>query len=303
MKKIILLAYLALVLLLSFSGQLPIHLASLLTPRAAPCATFDSFHTVRVQQATVTIFCGVDQRQQDNVLPLVDVALRAMPPGIVRTAQVFLFSDLDDGLRSEYRLLKQEGFSPSLDELRSDWTADSFLGQAFKGGVFLYVGNPAWSHDSFGIARLTVLHEMHHLLQFELLNSNRRLPLWLSEGAADDVAESELAGLKLQVPTRSTSSFHCDYSLSQLEEEQDDVPLACAYLEGQPAAHLLLQQGDQASYYRLLQEVGQGTSFADAFQRAYGFRLADFYGLFNGFRQSGYLIPPALPLPMGIALP
>ena len=147
-------------------------------------------------------------------------------------AQVYAFTNLDQGVAAELQVLQGQGYWFSEQTLLAEWLDNGFLGQTFKGAAFLYVGNPAWNQDPTALTSLTVLHEMHHLLQYQLVNSNRQVPTWLLEGGADDFAAREMANLDLLAPSRTGASYHCDYRLVDLQRERAGVPLACAYVEG-----------------------------------------------------------------------
>ncbi len=293
MKKILLFVYLCLLCPLAYSKGLGVHFAGLFAPPPAPCSVSAPAQTAQIQQATVTFYCGIDTAQQDLILHLVGKALDSMPPGMVSRVQVFAFTDLDQGVAAEYNFLKGQGYSPSLPYLHSAWLDNGFLGQTFKGGVFLYSGNSAWRRDP-SLAALTVLHEMHHIVQYQLMGPGMQGPVWLLEGGAEDFANSQLIDLGYSAPARDALEYRCNYPLAQLENDDHELPLGCRYLEGARAVRLLLDAYGQQAYYRLFREIGMHDSFSSAFKSVYGYPLARFYTGFEEYRESGYTVRPML---------
>jgi hypothetical protein len=288
MKKILLFAYLCLSLVLLTHEEFRVG------PNVAhPCERPGILTTVVLRQVMIHFSCGVSVVEQHRIMDFTAHALDNMPPGILPHADIFAFTSLEQGVAAESAFLKGKGYSPSTLRLQADWLDNGFLGQAFKDAIFLDVGNSAWSRDP-SIPSLTVLHEMHHLLQYELLASNRPIPLWLQEGGADEFALRQLSALGLPAPARNTSPEHCDYSLADLERERPEVPLACAYVEGAQAVRLLLDGHGQGAYYLLLRNLGASSSFEAAFGQTYGIRLEDFYRRFEAYRKASYTINPAL---------
>ncbi len=295
MKKILLSAYLCLSLLLAWAQEPGIRTSPFLAPSPAPCAQKGVLRTVKMQYVTVAFYCGVSAARQGLIIKFLAPALHAIPPDAMPEVHVIVFSDLDEGVAAEYSFLEGEGYHPSLQRLRSGWIESRFLGQTFKGAVFLYLGNPAWSRDPIAITSLTVFHEMHHLLQYQLLDANQHIPVWLLEGGADTFAALEMADLGLPTPPRSALSYSCDYPLADLEYEREDVPRACAYLEGAQAVRLLLDDYGTPAYYQLFRSIGKQRTFDGAFLQAYGFHAYDFYRFFDAYQESGQARLPHLP--------
>ncbi len=289
MKKILLFTYLSVFLVLLCTEGFRVSSSA----SAAPACTQSAVQSVKVRQVAVHFYCGINTSEQAQIAALVAHALDAMLPTVLQPAQVYAFTNLDQGLAAEYGFLKSEGYHRSISDLEADWLDRELLGQTFKGAVFLYLGNSAWNRDPV-VPALTVLHEMYHLMQYQLLDSPHQAPLWLLEGGADAFALHELNSLALPVPVRNGTSYRCDYSLSDLEYAQEGVPLACAYLEGSQAVSLLLDRSGQQAYYQLFRNIGINASFDDAFMQTYGFRLLDFYTRFDRYRESGYTVRPVL---------
>ena len=291
MKKILLFAYLCLALVLVSNEGFRVGPITLLSPEQPTCVHPGMVKTVLLRQMATHFYCGVTHVEQDRITELIGHALDAMPSGVLQPADVFVFTDLNQGVLAEAAWLKTKGYTPPIQSLRATWLDNGLIGQTFKGAVFLYVGNSAWNRDP-AVSSLAVLHEMHHLLQYQLVDSSHPIPLWLQEGGADEFALLQLSALGLPVPSRSASAFHCDYSLSALEYERQDVPLACAYAEGAQAVRLLLNENGQQAYYQLLRNIGTNSSFNAAFVRTYGFNLGEFSRRFDAFRKSSYAVHP-----------
>ncbi len=294
MKKILLFAYLCVSLAVMRNGGFR---ADSIFPPSTHCTQKDAVRTTAVRQVLAHFYCGVSGSDQAQIIELIGHALDAMPAGALPDAQVYAFADLDQGVAAEHGFLQSEGYDISAGQLQLAWLNNDYLGQTFRGAVFLYVGNSSWRRDPL-LPPLTVLHEMHHLLQYQLLDSNRRVPLWLLEGGADEFALLELSKLGLPAPSRSFSSYRCDYPLADLEDEHEAVPLACAYVHGAQAVQLLLGQRGNQAYYQLFRNLGGSTSFAASFSRAYDFPLTDLYRAFHARQDSGSTVPPRFAVPL-----
>ncbi len=303
MKKIILLALPCLFLILACGGEFRLSGTPTAFASPTPCAETGIVRTARVRQITVDFYCGLAGSEQDLILEAVGDAMDAMPPDILTSAHVTAFTILDQGLAAEYAWLKAEGYTGSLDSLRPEWLEKHLLGRAYPRAVFLYAGAEDWQHNFATVTRPTVLHEMHHLLQSELIHSFRHDPVWLAEGGADEFTELELADLDLPAPLPRMTSEECNYRLIQLEYERADVPFPCYYLEGARAVHVLLDEYGRQTYYQLLKNIGTKSAFDRAFVATYGISLYDFYRLFDIYRISGYTARPRFSVPTPVPTP
>ncbi len=272
-------------------------------PSPTPCETAGAIRTARVQNVLVQFYCGVDVQEQNLITEFVQHALDAMPPGISPAADVFAFEGLNQGVSLQYAWLQQQGYSPAQAQLRLNWEGNKLLGQTIANGVFLYVGSSVSADDRVATTRMTVLHEMHHILQFQLAGANAQVPVWFVEGGAEDFTDRELTSLGYPAFEKHSSDYWCDYRLTDLEHDGADVPLECAYLEGEHAVDLLLHTSGQQPYYELLSAIGKGESFSAAFKSVYGYSLGCFYQRFEEYRNSGYTVRPKLRVPSATALP
>ncbi len=260
-----------------------------------PCETAGAIATAMVQKVSIQFFCGIDARQQALIEQFVGHALDAMPPGVSPAADVFAFEDLNQGISLQSDWLQQQGYSSAQAQLRLNWEDNHLLGQTIANGIFLYMGGDIAAANMASTTRMTVLHEMHHVLQFQLAGANAQPPVWFVEGGAQAFTDLELQSLGYPESDKHASDYWCDYRLTDLERDGGDVPLECSYLEGEHALNLLLQAYGKQRYYQLLMQLGKGVSFTSAFRTVYGYPLDEFYQRFEQYRNSGYARMPSLP--------
>ncbi len=268
-----------------------------------PCETSGAIATARVQNVSIQFFCGIDAQQQALIKQFVGHALDAMPPGVSPAAEVFAFEDLNQGVSLQSDWLQQQGYSSAQAQLHLNWEDNHLLGQTIANGVFLYMGGDIAPADMASTTRMTVLHEMHHVLQFQLAGANAQPPVWFVEGGAQAFTDLELQSLGYPESDKHTSDYWCDYRLAELERDGGDVPEECSYIEGEHAVNVLLQAFGKQPYYQLLTQLGKGASFASAFQAVYGYSLDEFYQRFEQYRNSGYAHVPDFRAPSVIAAP
>ncbi|MGE5074057.1 MAG: TolB family protein [Anaerolineae bacterium] len=256
---------------------------------ATPCSPTTVIRRESVNGIVAHFYCGVSTHDQEVGLVSIRSALAAMPAYVRPVGQAFFFADLEQGLLVEYNWL---GGAVSLEQLRREWVEHELAGQVVAGGIFIYIQpTHAGSSQSDYLIRATVLHEMHHVLQNTLVNSNSPPPMWLMEGGASTFTNLELNGPDHTIMF-ALEDDNCQYPLTDLAYPKEGVPFGCYYLEGARAVELLVHDFGKDHYYRLLQETGRQGAFTPAFAYLYGYPFEDFSHAFDGYVKSGYRVRP-----------
>jgi tetratricopeptide repeat protein/peptidase MA superfamily protein len=118
-------------------------------------------------------------------------------------------------------------------------------------------------------------HEFTHALVYSV--APRGVPQWLNEGLALLFEPGRVAAL--ETPGAAGPANAEAVPLSRLENsfrELSNADARRAYLESAEAVQVLVAQSGLPAVLNLLQNVGTGMRFADAFERSIGMRYEDF---------------------------
>jgi hypothetical protein len=283
------------ILLSSRSINIP-QLISFPQPSPTPCPESEIIPE-DVDEISVYFYCDVAVSSRDIVTEYIRHALDVSPLDKDLKAEVFVFSDLDEGAKVEYRWLHAHGSLLGYQYIYN--RLKTHLGEAANYGgrsaVFLYIKHS--QRSSF--TEEVVLHEMHHVMQFELVGYSARfyIPEWLIEGGADFFARQQLEALGVQSIDRTFERERCGYSLDQLDIVQHSELNDCGYIEGEQAVNLLVSVFGREKYYQLFRWAGLKGSLNDDFNEVYGIGLDEFYKSFDNYRNSHYAVMPTIIMP------
>lgn len=162
--------------------------------------------------------------------------------------------------------------------------------------VVVNSGFPPWSDQGNGCYKAkNVSHEMFHLVQRALLHHalNRFIdygPEWLKEGSAEMMGNRAVDGLndcdyKKTLDSWFQDSRDADFSLQQVEGGNFSskikfwsfAPWAVDYL-------INLAPKGERSLVEYYSEIGDGTTWRDAFETAFGISVQDFYTTFQAYQ-------------------
>jgi hypothetical protein len=161
------------------------------------------------------------------------------------------------------------------------------------------LGIPArwWWHEKIVQKHLVVLHEMHHLVQYEL-SHGVKAPVWFMEGGAQSFATRELLSLGETPIDRSGELPFCTAALNDLvyaNVNSGKLEEDCIYIEGAAAVDLLIGYGGTDRYYEVFRQFHRLGNFKSAFNKAFSGVLTydQFMTDFTSYQNSGYKnIPP-----------
>lgn len=257
----------------------PSALPSLLSPSGAIKFTYDD---------------GVSSQQRVAIQN--GIALGQLVWGEVGAIRVFSYADLD-GLVEQERL--HYGWSQAslqVTKARQRFE-DSRVCETSEGVVFCYI-SPNYLGPRPQV-HLALIHEYFHRVQGGLAkNHDDHVPLWLIEGSAE-YAETvvsarynlgDLDGLRKYNMLISRGISRPLSALDTLANADDEDGYSVYSLGFMAAELLATNAGETAVLKTYWEQLGEGLSPSDAFEKAFGVTLTDFYDRFEAYRRAEF--PP-----------
>ncbi len=212
------------------------------------------------------------------------------------SAKMQVFGRLEEVAQYDYtKYQSQSGMSYA--EVEAGWRDNASAG-AMPGEIIIYTGN-WWKRILEKERTKTVVHEMMHVIQYELYGHGKRgfsnVPTWLIEGQAEYFArhiQSEWGIKPLDV--QETLLVECRPFDLQGIAEYSNKNSNCIYVQGEQVFVLLAGSYGEKSF-EIWKLLGEGNEFENAFKMVYGIDIAEFSNLFDQFRRTQYKNIPVLP--------
>lgn len=263
-----------------------------MTPPPCPAAP------VSVGSMTLIFHKDVEPQDCERIARLVTMTMDWITEAGYRTgsAKMQVFGRLEEVAQYDYaKYQSQSGMSYA--EVEAGWRDNPSAG-AMPGEIIIYTGN--WWKRTLEKERIkTVVHEMMHIVQYELYGNGKRgfsnVPIWLVEGQAEYLArliESEWGIKPLDV--QETLLIECrQFDLDDIAVYSDKNG-NCIYVQGEQVFVLLAGLYSEKSF-EVWRFLGEGNAFENAFKMVYGIDVAEFSDLFDQFSRTQYKNIPVLP--------
>jgi hypothetical protein len=250
-------------------------------------------------------------------VPQVDVQLDgvtfAFEPGVTDADR----ADVIEGIRLGQVVIANYLGLENLQEIQVTVRASASAEREFAVAATLgfeievYAGGQSWQYAPALIRIETLVHELTHVYQNELLGPGRTdVPLWFDEGAAEALGYLAITQIGVldqddiyQLSAYLLTNYPVSGSLAQF------APYGSLITEAYPLSYIAVQyllgrSGLSVSalgeFYRA---VGSGAAAGEAFQRTFGLTMLEYYVEFDAWRptlQPASAVPPDFSPPHGI---
>jgi hypothetical protein len=264
----------------------------------ALCTSFDS---------------SVASAQSPQIDVQIDGVTFAFEPGVTDADRADVIEGIRLGQDAIARYLGLENLQEiEVTVLASASTQREFAVASTQGfEIEVYAGGQSWKYAPALIRIETLVHELTHVYQNQLLGPSRTdVPLWFDEGAAEAMGYLAITQIGVldqddiyQLSAYLLTAYPVAGSLSQF------APYGSLITEAYPLSYIAVQyllgrSGLSVSalgeFYRA---VGGGTAVDEAFHRTFGITVPEYYVEFDAWRptlQTGSEVPPDFSPPHGI---
>lgn len=206
------------------------------------------------------------------------------------------------------RIMHDYAMSLGMPEMKRTFTASAEYRHGSFSSVWGFGGNGiditliGLPHDRIYSTIGAWAHELVHVFQYQLSEKSSLQPAWLTEGAAEFLADRAMlnSGVLSSAERESVveRAKKIDKPLIELEARDDfhddKDELGKHYPYGHMAAELLASRAGEDAILRYYTLLTRGTDWRDTFESAFGLTVDEFYDLFEAHRAAGF---PSLEIP------
>ena len=201
----------------------------------------------------------------------------------------------------------------SMEHARTHWENDRGIGIAiaYKNHFFVNTSNEWYQNTKPKYRMKVIAHEFIHTYQNELseleVSSEAHEvpeagPRWLREGIAEYLAYKSLSeGGILSYESERNSRFvidakRIDKPLSEMEKQEGYRGVAGVYNHFLIAAELLAKNSGESNLLEYHALQNSKTTWQEAFEKAFGMKVTQFYDLFEKHKNAGFPEPTLITL-------